>query len=216
MNILEKLDMRRTYKVIGDLKNPVTANSIKSSSIDEILSACVNAPFHYACDRCHKAEMSSSVPWRVHKLNAEDCNRLAKFLIKEGDATKVPNMLSAAEYLLQVTWLPDGGTIVNRDAGKDEEAFKGTLRNMEHIAAASAFIQSLLLAGEEKDLMTYWSSGGALKSEKVFDYLAIPTNQLLLGSIFLFPKEITHAEIKQGAMKDLRGNIKDWSKWCEL
>lgn len=216
LNILENLKKRRTYKVIGDLNTPITVNSINTTSIDEILSASANAPFHYACDRCHKADMPSSVPWRVHKLNAIDCNQLSEFLITLGDATKVPNMLSAAEYLLQVTWLPDEGTIINRDAGKDEEAFKGTMRNMEHIAAASAFIQSLLLAGEEKGLMTYWSSGGALKSANVFDYLSIPTNQLLLGSIFFYPEEVGNAEIKQGAMKDARGNIDDWSKWCEL
>ena len=160
--------------------------------------------------------MPSSVPWRVHKLSAKDCNKLGEFLIDDGDVTKVPNMLTAADYLLQVTWLPDEGTIINRDAGKDEEAFKGTMRNMEHIAAASAFIQSLLLAGEANGFMTYWSSGGVLKSEKVFDYLTIPTHQLLLGSIFFFSKQVAHAEIKQGGMKDVRGSIDDWSKWCEL
>jgi len=216
LSIIEKLNVRRTYKVIGDLNNPVKSSSVDQENIDEILSACANAPFHYACDRTHKAEMPSSVPWRVHKLNVLDCNQLGKFLIDAGDTTKVPNMLTAAVYLLQVTWLPDEGTIINRDAGKDDEAYKGTMRNMEHIAAASAFIQSLLLAGEEKGLMTYWSSGGALKSEKVFDYLTIPTRELLLGSIFFFSKEVAHAEIKQGAMKDARGNLEDWSKWCEL
>lgn len=216
MNILEKLRKRRTYKVIGDLKYSIGSSVIDQNTIDELLSACGNAPFHYACDRPHKTEMSSVVPWRVHKLNAQDCNKLAEFLKEADDTTKVPNMLTAADYMLQVTWLPDEGSIINRDAGKDEEAFTGTLRNMEHIAAASAFIQSLLLAGEEKGFMTYWSSGGALKSESVFDYLTIPTNQLLLGSVFFFSKEVVHAEIKQGAMKDARGILEDWSKWCEL
>lgn len=216
MNILEKLKQRRTHKVIGDLDAAVGVAELDCNTIDEMLAACANAPFHYACDRTHKTIMTSVVPWRVYKLNAQDCNKLASFLIAAGDTTKVPNMLTAAEYMLQVTWLPDEATIINKAAGKDEEAFKGTIRNMEHIAAASAFIQSLLLAGEDKNLMTYWSSGGALKSENVFDYLSIPNNQMLLGSVFLFSKEVAHDEIKQGAMKDARGSVDDWSKWCGL
>ena len=216
MNILEKLNLRRTFKVIGDLNAPVSIAAQTKNSIDQVLKASANAPYHYACDRVHKSQMTSPVPWRVHKLDAEGCNKLKDFLINAGDVTKVPNMLSAADYLLQVTWLPDEGTIISRDAGKDEEAFKGTMRNMEHVAAASAFIQSLLLAGEEQGYMTYWSSGGALKSDSTFEYLGIPLNQLLLGSIFFFSKYVEHAEIKAGAMKDARGDLEDWSIWCEL
>ena len=216
MSIIKKLKTRRTYKVIGDLRAPVSKSSLDKKSADALLNASANAPFHYTCDRSHKSDLSSSVPWRVHKLQAGDCNKLKDFLIASGDMTKVPNMLSAAEFLFQVTWLPDEDTIINRDAGKNEQAFMGTLRNMEHIAAASAFIQSLLLVAEEKKFMTYWSSGGVLKSAQVFEVLDIPLNQLLLGSIFLFSKDIEHAEVKQGAMKDARGEVDDWSKWCEI
>ncbi len=216
MNILEKLNSRRTFKVIGDLNAPVSKAFRDKNSIDQVLTASANAPFHYACDRIHKNNMGSPVPWRAYKLDVKGCNKLKEFLIDSGDATKVPNMLSVADYLLQVTWLPDDATIINRDAGKDEEAFKGTMRNMEHVAAASAFIQSLLLAGEEQGYMTYWSSGGALKSATTFEYLGIPLNQLLLGSIFFFSKGVEHAEIKAGAMKDARGDLEDWSNWCEL
>lgn len=214
--MIEKLNTRRTYKVIGDLKTPVVGNSLGKSAIDELLSASANAPFHYACDRIHKIELSSSVPWRVHKLQADDCNKLKDFLIASGDVTKVTNMLAAAEFLFQVTWLPDEDTIINREAGKSEPVFIGTLRNMEHIAAVSAFIQSLLLAGEEQGFMTYWSSGGALKSADTFEHLNISLNELLLGAIFFFPKEIKNAEIKSGAMKEARGVIDDWSKWCDI
>lgn len=216
MNILEKLNSRRTFKVIGDLNAPVLKAAKDKNSIDKILKVSANAPYHYACDRAHKSQLTSPVPWRAHNLDTESCNKLKDFLVDSGDTTKVPNMLSAADYLLQVTWLPDEGTIINRDASKDEEAFKGTMRNMEHIAAASAFIQSLLLAGEEQEYMTYWSSGGALKSASTFEYLGIPLNQLLLGSIFFFSKDVEHAEIKAGAMKDARGDLQDWSNWCEL
>lgn len=221
MSILSKLEARRTYKTIGDLNEPVLSSEISSQRIDRIIASAGNAPLHYACDRSHRNvddrqnnSLNSSVPWRAYKLDAVSCNGLMDFLIDSGDATKVPNMLAAAEYLVQVTWLPDEGTLFNRDAGKDETAFVGTLRNMEHVAAASAFVQSLLLAGEEQGFKTYWSSGGALKSAAVFEYLKIPLNQLLIGSIFLFPSEPRNAEVKPGTMKDARGDLADWSKWC--
>ena len=216
MSVIEKVMERRTYKVIGDLQLPVQVNKLEKAKIDEFLSASANAPFHYACDRIHKTLLSSSVPWRVHKLQANDCNALKDFLTQSGDVTKVPNMLSAASFLFQVTWLPDENTIINRDAGKEEQAFLGTMRNMEHIAAASAFIQSLLLLGEEQGFMTYWSSGGALKSARVFEHLEIPLSELLLGSIFFFSKDVDHAEIKMGAMKDARGEVGDFSRWCKI
>ncbi len=213
MSVKEKFASRRTYKVIGDISSPVN-NQIAPEVIDGMLEACANAPFHYACDRLHRETLVSSVPWRAYKLNASSCNGLMSFLNDEGDKTKVPNMLAAADYLIQVTWLPDEGTILNRNAGKDEPAFVGTLRNMEHVAAASAFIQSLLIAGEEQGYMTYWSSGGALKSEQVFDYLEIPHSEILMGSVFFFSRDEQHPEIKPGSMKDARGLVEDWSRWC--
>ncbi len=216
LSILEKLQARRTYKVIGDLDAPVENTMLAKEQIDTIMSASANAPFHYACDRIHKNDLTCSVPWRAYKLGSTDSNTLKDFLIAQDDKTKVPNMLAAAEFLFQVTWLPDEGTIVNRDAGKDEVAFQGTLRNMEHIAAASAFIQSLLLSGEAQGFKTYWSSGGALKSEKVFDFLKIPHSELLLGSVFFFPDKNENAEVKPGAMKDARSPVANWSRWCEI
>ncbi len=216
MGISEKLATRRTYKVIGDVASPVKKTAVTTQTIDQILEESANAPFHYGCDRIHRSSLTSCLPWRAYKLDTKACNKLMAALIDSDDSTKVPNMLAAADYFIQVTWLPDEGTIINRDAGKDEQAFVGTLRNMEHIAAASAFIQSLLLAGEEQGYMTYWSSGGALKSAIVFDHLNISHSELLLGSVFFFSRDEQHTEIKSGAMKDARGESHEWSKWCEI
>lgn len=216
MSIAEKLNARRTYKVIGNVKTPVGNTATDRQVIDAMLAASANAPFHCACDRLHKETLTSCVPWRAYKLDGKTCNNLMNKLIESGNATKVPNMLAAADYMVQVTWLPDEGTIINRDASKDEQAFVGTMRNMEHIAAASAFIQSLLLAGEEQGYMTYWSSGGALKSASVFEQIGIPLSELLLGSIFFFSRKENHPEIKPGSMKDARGAVDDWSNWCQI
>ncbi len=66
---------------------------------------------------------------------------------------------------------------------------------MEHIAAASAAIQNLLLAATARGISNYWSSGGVLRSAQVFQQLGIPRQQILLGAIFLFPSEIGDAEL---------------------
>ena len=133
-------------------------------------------------------------------------------LIDNGDATKVPAMLAAADYLLQVTWLPDPESGPVQPAESPELVFSGTLRNMEHLAAAAAFAQSLLLGASSCGYKTYWSSGGALRKPQVFEWLGIPDNQILIGSIFLFPGETGTADVKPGAMAEKRGSLADWSK----
>ena len=95
MSITEKLTARRTYKVIGDIDAPVGIKQKDNTPIDGLLAACANAPFHYACDRIHKASMPSSVPWRAYKLDGTACNALMQKLMQDGDKTKVPNMLWA-------------------------------------------------------------------------------------------------------------------------
>lgn len=211
-----QLAQRRTYKVIGDPKAPAKAHPTGKHDIAQVLQAAGNAPFHYACDKSHTAALPSPVPWRCHALDHCAVLALMHHLIASGDTTKVPNMLAAAQFLLQITWLPDQGTIIADGRGKEGAVFEGTLRNMEHIAAASAFIQSVLLAAEETGFKTYWSSGGPLRSAQTFEILAIPQTELLLGSIFLFPDKPQNAEIKPGAMAERRGNLTDWSRWCEV
>lgn len=216
MNMQDQLKNRRTYKVIGDTAQPARQPEMKADTLDEIILAAGNAPFHYPCDRIHMQTMRSPVPWRCYKLDTTACQDLMHHLIESGDTTKVPNMLAAAQYLLQVTWLPDPGTILGDTTSKEEPVFAGTLRNMEHIAAGSAFIQSVLLGAEQSGFKTYWSSGGPLRGETVFSALEIPMGELLLGSIFLFPNEPENAEIKQGNLAGKRGGLSDWSAWREI
>jgi len=214
MNLQNILAKRRTYKMIGNPASPVTIAKTAREPLDQIIASAGNAPFHYPCDRIHMGTLPSPVPWRCYKLETQSCHGLMQSLIDNGDTTKVPNMLAAAQYLLQVTWLPDPGTITGEATSNEEPVFSGTLRNMEHIAAGSAFIQSLLLATEDAGFKTYWSSGGPLRGKSVFKALDIPLTELLLGSIFLFPDEQKHAEIKPGKLADKRGTFTDWSRWC--
>lgn len=204
---------RRTYKVIADISSQVEDLDSSRNQIDDLISAAGNAPVHYACDRIHLNEFSSPVPWRAYKLDHKLCRSLKQILLDSCDTTKIPNMLTAAHTLIQVTWLPDAGTIKNANAGKEEIAFDGTLRNMEHIAAASAFIQSLLIVADSAGYKTYWSSGGPLKGDAVFEKLGISRNELLLGSVFLFPQDTGSASVMPGSMAQKRGEMQNWSKW---
>ncbi|MGI9351116.1 MAG: hypothetical protein ACR2O3_06105 [Rhizobiaceae bacterium] len=214
--MLNSLSKRRTHKVIGDPANPENAGQEQNSLMQRLLEAAGNAPFHYACDRQHQLEMSSPVPWRAYILDTENCRNLMAELLASGDTTKIPNMLAATRFLVQVTWLPDPGTLQGEPMEKDQPDFEGTQRNMEHIAAASAFIQSLLLAAIDAGFKTYWSSGGPLRTRKMFRRLCIPENQMLLGSVFLFPDELKNGEIRPGAMVAARGGVSDWSRSLQL
>lgn len=206
---------RRTYKILADTDQAASPGNQGRDEIDNLLLSAGNAPVHYACDRVHLDQLTSPVPWRVYKFEGSSCRSLMSEMLASGDTTKIPNMLAAAEYLLQVTWLPDEGTIRNAAAGKEEIVFDGTLRNMEHIAAASSFIHSLLLVFEEAGFKTYWSSGGPLRSAAMFENMKIPLNQLLLGSVFLFPQDIGSSEVKTGSMADRRGSPDQWSVWAD-
>ncbi len=193
---------------VSDTSDP----AMDRDKIDGILEAAGMAPFHHPSASHHHTMHQSPVPWRVYKLDQSSCLSLMKRLVASGDVTKVPNMLSAAQYLLQVTWLPDEANEASTQGGA---LFIGTIRNMEHIAAASAMVQSLLLAATDAGMKTYWSSGGPLRSSEAFDYIGISRKELLLGAIFLFPAESKNAEEKPGKMRELRGELSDWSLWCD-
>ncbi len=212
--VLKALGQRRTYKTIGDPNNPEKPRMQNTEGVKSLLQAAGNAPFHVPCDRSHQTTLGSIVPWRVYALDAKNCRQLMQRLIDNGDTTKLPAMLAASEYLFQVTWLPDPHS--SHGLLNPSEPFEPTLRNMEHIASASAVAQSLLLAGEAEGYRTYWSSGGALRSDAVFGWLDIPSAEILIGSVFLFGQTPEHAEVKPGSHANNRGKPEDWSRWPEL
>ena len=172
------------------------------------------APFHYPSDKSHRGVLESPVPWRFYKVDSAGCRKLMQALsAPDSGAGKITAMLAAADALIQVTWLPDSSADPTLATGP---AFEGTQRNMEHIAAASAAVQSLLLLATGHGFKTYWSSGGVLRNQDVFNKLGIPLREKLLGSVFLFPQDVGNAEIKPGSWRDKRGVVSDWSAWCDV
>ena len=199
---------RRTVKALSS--EPLPPTDIREH-VDAIVAAAGWAPFHKPAARSHReGDLSSNHPWRCYKLDAVACRSIRLRLIDSGDTTKIPQMLAVADALIQLTWLPNQASNGNRDL-----LFDPTQENMEHIAAASAAAQNILLAATSRNIHNYWSSGGALRSPELFDWLGIPENEILLGALFLFPSDLNGIETKPGSLRDKRGETHQWSCWIQ-
>jgi nitroreductase len=200
---------RRTSKVLAD--EPLPAADAREA-VEALVATAGWAPFHRVAARVHQESgaLTSIVPWRFYLLDAAGCRALRQALLERGDKSKVPRMLAAATALVQATWLP------NPPKGPVTGLFEATEENMEHVAAAGAAVQNLLLAATARGIPNYWASGGALRGPEAFRWMGIPAGEILLGSIFLFPTETGDAEINPGSHRDRRGAPADWSRWVEL
>ena len=207
---------RKTQKVLAEQPLPIT--STNNSIINELLELAAAAPYHFKCCEEHKNEpLNSCLPWRSYTLDAKSCRLLLEYIeqneIKTG---KIANLLAAADALIITTWLPDE---IEKESSESEPLpFIGSIRNMEHIAAASAAIQNILLGATARDIPNYWSSGGKLRANVLRDFLEIPLSEILLGAIFLFPKNSIElgVQIKDGAVREHGKEVNTWSKAINL
>lgn len=198
---------RKTVKVLAAEDLPV--RDVRDTLADLVQLAGM-APFHRACEEMHRAEgeLAGIEPWRFYIVDAENCRRL-KHQIPLENAGKIPAMLSAADALIIATWLPNSGP-------EGDGLFDPTLGNMEHIAAASAAVQNLLLAATARGIANYWSSGGVLRERAVFQKLNIPDREILLAAIFFFPQETGAAEVASSKLREHRSSANHWSRWITL
>ncbi len=218
LDAFEKLAQRRkTVKVLAQNAFPTADHR---AVVERLIATAGWAPFHKICSADHRGDgqLAGIEPWRFHALDAEACRQLRKQVIDRKAAGKIPAMLAVADAMIMATWLPNPPA---NGSGPtcDSEAFEPTLGNVEHIAAASAAVQSLLLAATAAGFETYWSSGGVLRSTEIFGYLNIPTPQRLLGTIFLFPGNVQASdkvEIAESKLRTQRHPTGDWSRWVEL
>ena len=207
--VAEILTARKTTKVMFDPQNPAAPETDRDT-IESLIALAGWAPFHKPAHRVHWRGTRTIEPWRFHLADAAACRRLIGFVQAGAEKPgRVPQMLAAAEALILATWLPNPPE--NGDEGLNGGLFEPTMANMEHIAAASAAVQSFLLAATERGLTTYWSSGGYLRDAATFDFLGIPSQQILLGAVFVFPND--GGERIPGGMRDKRSERAAWSRW---
>lgn len=177
---------RRTKKVLSKVGSiePLDIEAIRhvEEQIKSSILVAGFAPFHYDRKKDGLAE-----PWRMYWLNYKACRSLASDFASLAQNVKpnnkLPLMLNACSGLVLVTWLPES----NVDNPEKLESI-----NEEHLAAASAATQNLMLALEARGLGSYWSSGGQLREATMKQTLGINGDEKLIAAIFVDSQAMTN------------------------
>jgi nitroreductase len=206
MHTIDAIRTRKTTKVLaGDAWEPSLTEHEQKELCDHLLTLAAEAPYHYkSAERYKIGEQTSSLPFRCYTLDGATCNALAtKLEALDPPPGKILNMLWAAELLVLTTWLPDVFGAQPEERIMEPLPFVGNLRNMEHIAATSAAIQNMLLGATSEGYPNYWSSGGVLRQETARNMLHISMEEVMLGAVFIFPKDAVERaeEIKPGKLR---------------
>lgn len=213
------IKQRKTQKILA---NEAWAPDMTSEEIQtlvsELLDLASHAPYHYRAHESYmeQKELNSCLPFRIYALEASKCRELVDFMDKnELKAGKIKNLMLSANAVLIVTWLPEPHE-ENTD-GVRHISYEGNLKNMEHIAAASTAVQNMLLGATERNIPSYWSTGGKLRDGALRDYLEIPADEIMIGSIFLFPRDYEKHNplIVPGALRNEGKEVNSWSKWIQ-
>lgn len=171
---------RQTCKLLGNPEKPWSPPAEALARLEAILEPCLAdacwAPFHYDRQIDGRAE-----PFRFHVLPAAVCREIAArfsdWYPEARSNNKLPAMLAVCGALVIVTWLPDPA--LNPDAEKSVQV------NEEHLAAAAAATQNLLLMLTAHGIGTYWSSGGQFREPEMFARLGIAPVERLLAAVFV-------------------------------
>ncbi|MFK7860239.1 MAG: nitroreductase family protein [Granulosicoccus sp.] len=225
MNLVERtIQARKTSKVLlpVELRHEQQAlwTDEHAASLSGMLESAAWAPFHKRAHAQHcDGNLDAPMPWRFHVLDPDSCSKLLVFLKDQAEAnpeskwtrawqSKIKEMVSACGVLIQATWLPDPLVSDEHEPATGIPTFDS--KNIEHVAAAASAVQSLLLAAQSCNWLSYWSSGGILKDEDVFDYMGISRQEKLLGSVFLSPEAHPAARILEGGLREHRGELAGW------
>ena len=210
---------RRTVKVLATAPLDVQTDH---AMVDALTAGAGWAPFHRGAAPAHleNGSQTSIVPWRFYQIDADNSRLLRDDVLARGINDNVPKMLASCIATILVTWLPNPRrTVVDAiDVSQPNpgELFEGTEHNMEHIAAAAAAVQNVLLAATSRGIPTFWSSGGVLRRPELFSLLGIPADEILLGAVYLFPAEAAGAEVVTSKQREKRGEPSGWSRWVSV
>jgi len=207
---------RRTKKILaqsGPVEFDATLLKEGERTLWECIASAGMAPFHYDRGRDCLAE-----PWRIHVLSNSACRQLAKKLpelISLKPSSKLPCLLDGCCQLVLVNWIP----VDPKNPGSLSES-KIRQVNLEHLSAASAFTQNLLLLTEALGWDGYWGSGGMLGSHSVLDFLGIGSDQEIAAAVYItFQKteEIdSDRKVLSGKMHPKRSPWRNWTRLIDL
>ncbi|MEO0495965.1 MAG: nitroreductase family protein [Pseudomonadota bacterium] len=212
--VLNALVKRRTVKLFAPADKPASG-SLSRERMDRWIAAAGNAPFHKPSHPDHDAARDARArePWRVTKLDANACAKTVQAMQNDGlDPGKLGDMIRGAEGIALVSFLPNPP---ETELGEKED-FEASFDNMEIIASAGAFCQSLLLAAESDGYRSYWSSGGDLRKPWGAKYFRRPIGEVIIGALFFFPAETQDGVGEAvGSLADKRSDHQTWSAWFE-
>ena len=210
------ISSRRTFKVLRDPEHPVSFEQDFAQQCQSLVqSAIVSAdwaPFHY-----DRAADSVPQPWRVDILWHDACQKIAGNFYQWFDdvkpGNKIPAMLSACGACVIVSWLPQF------EATETEKSDKQRAIDEEHLAAASAYVQNLLLLLTAANMGTYWSSGGQFRESAMKAKVGISEGKVLAAVFVDFmggegtgePNDTNAAQRLPGKLADKRAPL---DKWC--
>lgn len=214
---------RKTQKVLGDVDHSIqfTKENVEyynGKVIDSIKTAGW-APFHY-----NRAHEDLAEPWRVHVIWHENCRIIASRFedwFSDVKATnKLPAMLSACGALIIATWLPQfRGKAQQLEGVENSIGLPKQIKiDDEHLAAAAAMVQNLLLLLTANSMGTYWSSGGQFRTPKMFEKLGISSDELFLGGVFVEYPETTSESVERvsGKQRNNRSQDHAWLREIRL
>lgn len=219
LNTIESIQQRRTFKILAD--EPLPVKPCDTKLIETLINAAYYAPFHYSAADAHRSQLTSPLPYRLYVLDSQNCRKLAEILPTLNEKNgKVPEMLNAADYVIYTTWCPEPEPATDAH-NNDDVLFTGSLVNMEHLAAASAAVQSLLLTATALGHENYWCSGGTLRQPSAYELLDIPRQEITLGALFLFPsieeiEDVPTARHFFSKRRDKRGELADVYRMAAL
>ncbi len=202
--VSQVLRERRTTKVLATAVSGVDYSAPEREIGDKIVRSAIEdagfAPFHY-----DRNQDGISEPWRFYIVPNDQCrllaSKLAQWYPDMKPTNKLPAMLSACGCLVLVFWLPQF----------DQPADDKQIRiDEEHLAAAAAATQNLLIALTARGLKTYWSSGGFFRTNDMKLRLGIATKQKLLSAVFVDYGAETGVEFIGGKQ---HANRQPYSAW---
>jgi len=196
---------RKTEKVLCDIESrkPIPAEVAARNRLGVLqsLKTAGWAPFHYPRNVAGVAE-----PWRAHVLWDDEVRNAAIYLRDELNTTsKEPKLAAGCSALVLVTWLPESHDQRSQNLPESNQEV-ALARDEEHLAAAAAMVQNLLLLLTARGMGTYWSSGGKFREPEMFGYLNIPRNERLLAAVFIeYPEMMDKSkERTPGKLRDKR------------
>lgn len=222
IHIIDRIiQKRRTHKILGDFDHIPKLSDNFNNRVHGAVRAAGAAPFHYSAHPQHQnGELDSIVPWRFHILDQANCHQLAQYLLKSvphqhkalSPNATIVRLLAGTGAMVLATWLPEIDL-----TGSSSTLKKKVLehKNQEHLIAASAATQNLLITAEVRDIKTYWSSGGVLANSYCLKACGVSTLETLMGAIFLSPEDIEGQECRSGHLNKLRGKPESWMHWIK-